>query len=394
MRRKFLATLTAVCMVIGMTGCGDDTARGGGANQTETRETESYSSSVTESNVVEESTEMDESIEESSYEESKVEDSVSEKEPAAQEPKEISGLIVMTTEAPLNALRCTVSSIDPENGNQNVISSFEYRNQKGSDYYYDWLMSPRFYGKYIFDESFTKMAVTKTFASNYETHAGWLLENGEFFDVIEAIGAASQSDFADPVYYRSLGFTDDGYFAFFKWEGKGLILTESDSNTYYTVPISNVTADTVQEERRVPYSIYTGNYEELQNYDLITDWIDSSHCLVTEKTVTNNSIGGTGYSGRSMILNIEDGSTTDYVPGDTRSTWNGYVSPDGAQIAFMSAPKSGEELPDIFITAISGGEPKRIPEHMSIMADYRASEMGFEKSFDGSPERSILIDWR
>lgn len=54
----------------------------------------------------------------------------------------------------------------------------------------------------------------KVFSSNSEVHAGWIDADGNFFDVIEALGLQSKSDFDEPVKYYAAGFAD-GHFCYY-----------------------------------------------------------------------------------------------------------------------------------------------------------------------------------
>lgn len=376
--KKSLATLMAVCMVIGITACGQEPASSSSSIGTqESEETESY---------------VESSVEESSSEESIVESESSE---SAEESREgeneyggISGLIIMTASnqpLPNGSLSgvCNLSSFDPESGETKLISQFQFKSSSDITYFWMDTMSS---GYYQFDSTYSRMATKKYLTATGEEHAGWLTADGEFFDVTEAIGWDRQSDFDDPVRSISMGFTDSDLFIF--------SMEDPDDYTktaYYSVPISDVTVDSVQECRVSACSEYiVENYSEyytklLWEYGKPTSWVDGTHCILTPKR------GLPGNPIASVILDTESGAFTEYIPGDSRNNWNGHISPDGTRIAFTSVPKNGSEKPDIFIVSIDGGNPTRVAEHDFILA---GADPDFGSGIATYADCTILLDWR
>lgn len=388
--KGILSALMVVLMVIGVTGCEDGAHNE--AHSIEEMWSDWRNEEVVESSTKENSIEPEESTApmiESDDETAKndrvgtrpgADEGEKGNDSVIQDNDEVSGLIIMTATAPLNAGNCEVISFNPESGETVVLSNFSFKNNSNVSYLWSDSSSG---GYYQFDDSYTRMATRKFLSAAGDEHAGWLTTDGEFFDVTEAIGGARQSDFADPVHYSSMGFTDNGLFVFQVTDHNDRSVIE-----YYSVPVSNVSADTVQECRTISYSGFAiESYHEYHSFfwpiGTPSSWIDSTYCVLTPK----RSLPGNPVT--SVIFNTADMTSTDYIPGDSRNNWNGQISPDGTQIAFVSAPRSGNESPDIFIVTVSGGEPVRVAEHDFVMT-------GVNNSFGASTYESctMLVDWR
>ena len=65
--------------------------------------------------------------------------------------------------------------------------------------------------------------------------------DGVFFDVTEALELQPQSDFADPVHYTAIGFTEDNCFAYYSTTDNVY------ERTYYIVPLDNLAPEAIQE---------------------------------------------------------------------------------------------------------------------------------------------------
>lgn len=404
MKKRALATLMAVCMVVvGMTGCGGSASGTSSIPQ---------KGSIVESSVEESGSEEEDITDEygriydeelgiyvypSTESEGEENASTLENDRVGAEPMgesesgdnleeqiigdttEISGLIIMSTSRNAQSGTCEVSSFNPENGETETISNFRFKNDDNS---YFWGYAP-YSGYYQFDSTYTKMATRKMINATGEEHAGWLMADGGFFDVIEEIGWARQGDFDDPVKASSIGFTDDDLFIFY------LRNPDSPSNgKYYSVPVHDVSVENIQECHASAYSgyvvdDYNAYYDTVVQHGTPTSWIDGEHCILTPQR------GLLGNPVTSVIFNIGDATSTDYIPGDSRNNWNGYVSPDGTQIAFTSVPRSGNESPDIFIIPINGGDPIRVPEHDFVLA--RAND---DFALLSHSDCNIVIGWR
>ena len=99
----------------------------------------------------------------------------------------------------------------------------------------------------------------------------------------------------------------------------------------------------------------------------------------------------------SCILDIATGETISYVPGDGRYSWCGVASPDGSTVAFLSAPKAGQEPPSLYTMSLNGGDPIRSPASFVFSPAYYYSD-------DDCPAYAIypqsgatcvtLLEWR
>lgn len=297
----------------------------------------------------------------------------------ADDPEEIAGIIAMTTDF-TSRFSFTVVSINPETGEQQEISSFSIPSVTDDSQY----MTPNDYAYYYasarqwLSADFDKVAATRVVLDTGERRAGWFTTDGEFFDVTEALGLSAQSDFDTPARHHAVGFAD-GYFVY----------TAEDDNgdaVYYSVPVENITPEAVLEmnalENVVP------DMEAVFNYDYaLSDWVDDTHCLVD-----NRHDSEWNRKTESLLFDATTGEVASYVPGDARYSWNGVTSPDGANVAFLSSPKGGTELPSLYVMPLAGGDPVEVEV-----------ELGFTKR-GGVPGRvqfptvgevcTTLLDWR
>lgn len=398
MKKKVLAALMAMLMVIGVVGCGSDSGTSASSMPPETRPTES---SVIESE--EEITDEYGRIYDAELgiyvypsTESEKEESTStpgsdrtgarpgadagtEDESMAQNVNEISGLIIANISLGLTTADCStceILSFNPINGEIRTVSNFQIQGNSECDYMFA-VPNGYFSGSYHFNESYTKMAVNKTIIANFETHAGWVTNDGAFFDVTEAVGMASQGGFVDAVKHQSLGFTDNGLFVFCD-------NSNQQNPRCYSVPIDDVSQDTVTEGFVAPYSAHIIDYVDcISLYDVVSDWIDATHCIMTLRN---------GNPTTSVIFDTETGSKTEYIPGNSRKNWHGRLSPDGTQVAFVSTLLTGMESPDIFIISVNGGEPERVVSHSFVITD---TNVDFDLySLSSGKNCCTLIDWR
>lgn len=215
-----------------------------------------------------------------------------------------------------------------------------------------------------FSNDFSKMAATKVFNDKNETHAGWIDQSGEFFDVTEALGEQS-SDFGDPVTYGAIGFTEDNLFVYSNNPSPSYMYWHNDDFRYVS-PDSNKSQEGNPLEGLC--QIIDGN----NRFYCISDRIDEGTFLVD------------GYEGDfcgSMLYNPKSHESSEYIPGTSRSNWSGVCSPDGSQIAFLSMPKEGNSNPEIFIIPFEGGEPEKLN-----------CDIVFSNDTDTSP--SSILEWR
>ena len=291
----------------------------------------------------------------------------------AEGPEEIEEIIAM--EADFTAGRnITVFAIDPESGVQRNISVFslsEWMVPSTSVYYYSsarhWLTT-----------DFDKVAATLVIPDNNERRAGWVAEDGEFFDVTETLGQSAQSDFDTPARHEALGFTND-YFVY-------TVRNDDGEVTYYSVPIYNVVPEAVQEMNALENVVPDRN-EVFNNDYVLSDWVDETHCLADHK---HNGL--TDCKDESLLFDVTTRETASYVPGDARYSWNGVVSPDGTHVAFLSVPKQGTESPNLYVTPLAGGDPVKV--EIALSFSKAAGRIGYTQNPNLGDICVTLLDWR
>lgn len=378
MKKKCLA-IFIVCIGLCFSACGTnesetDQNSGGQENdsdyETETDEDVSYG---TETNTDEEDYVEDISEAETDYDMEdtdvqETEETTGEEEHISSEP---SGLIILNDTKDAGAIK--IVSVQPESGEQQEIASFFVAgmglNREG--YFYQWLSEPIVLSdsmKQKFSYDYTKLAATKTFTNDMESHAGWIENDGTFFDVTEKLGLQSKSDFDDPVHYKAIGFTEDGYFMF------------CDSDHDYYVPLDNLSSGSIEEGSLFSYEDALDDFfHDNLGYasPLLTDWVND-HVFVYQNEKHTDYLGAS--SVHSRIGDLETGETTEYIPG-SKYTWDGVVSPDGKTIAFMSNA-SGDTA--IYTIPVAGGEPVELHTDMGL-----SNPSYFNEEF-----YTTLIDWR
>ncbi len=300
-----------------------------------------------------------------------------EEEVVVAETGEIEGIIVVQNyfyhadDGISNIFVYSIESINPTTGESAKIAEFSINrphNVTSSEFYY---LTPiiglnnRFgYDRRFFSNDFSKMAATKVFNDKNETHAGWIDQSGEFFDVTEALGEQS-SDFGDPVTYGAIGFTEDNLFVYSNNPSPSYMYWHNDDFRYVS-PDSNKSQEGNPLEGLC--QIIDGN----NRFYCISDRIDEGTFLVD------------GYEGDfcgSMLYNPKSHESSEYIPGTSRSNWSGVCSPDGSQIAFLSMPKEGNGNPEIFIIPFEGGEPEKLN-----------CDIVFSNDTDTSP--SSILEWK
>lgn len=285
-----------------------------------------------------------------------------EPEPEPEPEKPLEGLIIATREEHIyqsgNAIECLVFCFNPDTKEETLIADFTYSHQDSSgNKYYDGA-SGYVAARSCFSSDYTKMSSIKLFASNNEQHVGWRNADGSFTDVTETLGQQSKSDFEGPVYYNSVGFAGEN-FGYVKADNS---LTYAGDVFY--LPVDHLSPDAIQEGNvhKVGHPYNEKGALMLDKYgygkygpEKVTDWIDDTHAIVNAVELSNRN---------SLIVDVSAQTETAYIPGDSRNNWNGVVSPDGTEIAFMSEPKSGSDAhADIYIIPVEGGDPVKVEGH-------------------------------
>ena len=288
-------------------------------------------------------------------------------DPVMAEPLKPEGLILMTT-TDASMRDPIISSIDVETGESRVVAEFDFRPQtlQGSISYYP--AAGFFCGhRHWFADDYSKIAVSMTDTQSGQTCAGWMDADGNFFNVSEALDQLIRSDFSDPVQYYAVGFMNDELFVYRQISGTGT----TAKNSYHYVPLDNLNSSAVQDG--LPFPGCEGGFPDAT----VSDQIDDSRFII------NTS------DGVSKILDMTTGSKTDYIPGTSRFSWHGVVSPNGDQVAFMSQPKNGTEK-DIYIMPLTGGDPMKAPTDGFSLSNQQTCESGHGHS----DQCTMLVEWR
>lgn len=263
------------------------------------------------------------------------------------------GIIVLQVDYKTNSFAptFTVSAINPQTGDSHMVSSFVFEHVARVQEK-DFLVEPAYeqarYFNYrdLFNEDFTLVAATKTFLNNEEKHAGWMDQSGNFFDVTEALGEGRQSDFDEAKHYKALGFTPDGNFAYADVE-------DQRHPVYYMVPLDNITpGESYQVNGDTPYIM--DDYSDAWNWRRThyqTCWINDDQFLAV--TYHDSAMS-------CVCITVSSQAIEQIVPSGSQTSWSPVLGPDGASIAFMSAPAEGTDNPAIYLTDINGAAPTKL----------------------------------
>lgn len=315
------------------------------------------------------------------------------------------GIIAALVESDLNHAesRIQVIAIDPDTGEQGIVSEFSLRHATSSE-----IMSPNdadesamrymlkeYYSQSMksgnhrewFSDDYTKMVTNRVFVTReFEQHAGWVDTDGNFFDVTEAVGLAPERGFSNsaPVKHIADGFNSSNFIFH--------ALTSAEEDIYYSVPMDNATKDTIAVlDHRYGY------YETLQHgarNAYPTCWINEQECLVDYyESSTAKS--------KSMLANVETGELTEYLPETDRITWNGVINHEKNTVALATVGSDARDgNAELYIASLDGGEPEKLTlipnsELLFSIAD-ATKRMLFEgaMSNDGTEYGLFLLEWR
>lgn len=355
MRKKFFATLVAVFMMIGMTGCGDTAARSGSTEPTsEDRLTEvqtEESGGESKTDVAAESKGGNtEGGEESSMAEetSTISSSTESTEASIAVDENKPTMTACVRYNAGNGADYTLFSVEPDTQSYTEISSFSYRSTD-EGYYDDALRI--YYQNYsdMFSQDLSKMAVTYVVRAPKYACAGWIDDTGAFFNVPAALGMEAENEFVAQPNYYSVGFTNDGkYFVFVECTDDHFVDPAyerpyyfEDHGKFYYVALDDLSV------------AYEGNPldEEAKNgYDeviQITDWVDNNRYL---SELDQNCI---------IRSADEPANYTELIPGETRINRSAIVGPDG-NIAFVSNSKGSYEDMAIYSISLESSNPQKV----------------------------------
>lgn len=278
----------------------------------------------------------------------------------------------------------SVQSVNSENGEKNIISSFTvYQRATSKSDGRKWInllsntgCSTRAPLKRMFSEDYKYIATTRFAEDTGEYHAGYYDEEKRFHDVTVAVDAVG-GDFDEPIKQISIGFTEDGYFVFAELPPKSLdTLFVGGYHAYnsdwkvYQVNLGE--HGEVIESSMKPYDdlnrLQGDNWEWLEEGCEVTDWMDETRCLLNYPEETARLLYGELRIDRWNVR-VFDTQTQEYsslISGETRTNWSGVISPDGRNVAFLSAPKQGNGNASLYSVPIDGGEPVRICDDISV----------------------------
>lgn len=272
--------------------------------------------------------------------------------------KEPHGIIALTSQFDMNSgiNYYTVYKIDPETGKSVEIRSFatSVNPVSGTNYVIEGGVSWSYPGckRHWFFDDYTRLVATKTFRDTQDVHAGWIDEDGNFFDVSEAIGDIRSNDFEDPTYCKGEGFTHDGKFVYSCGRhGYGYFCEITGSSGSYSC------STPAEGEVSMPTFAY--------------EWLDDTHYI--------------GYKDSPCILDVTKPSLEDVkelLPHSTeRNSWSAVISPDREYVAFLSQLKQGnlDGKSDLFIMSLS--DPSNI------------AKLETDLTFLGGAAGSSLLEW-
>jgi hypothetical protein len=271
-------------------------------------------------------------------------------------------------------------SIDPNTGDTAVVR--ECSNQKSQcqlgtslatfdDHYY-------ILNRFSFDSSYNRIVATKVFHNDGATHIGWIDTNGNFTDVSQEI-VPPAGDFSGAIQHRNPKFGPDNYLYFYNEDLAGTQIVRVPSSNFSEASIEVMDDDvdlstyiinpdgTASDVGR--YVIYSDpsmlcNAPHGGLYGGIYDWVTPTTCIGPNMDYC--------YSVENCQICLYDAQTDPDPYGnvinerpllpdiDNRINYNGIVSPDGKQIAFLSHLTIGTDTPALFLVSSSGGEPTKV----------------------------------
>lgn len=344
--KKFLAIMLALCMAVGIMGCGsknEDTAAVVSSQKVKNSDKEEP-----ESTEERRTTEADESVSASESDETETDITTGVSEPSEDEaddvPGEIdcSGIILCAEVSEYYIL----FAVNPETGKCSEVNRFPKFLQEGmfqlTNYYAN--------GMSTFSKDLDKAAFSGCDSETGQYYTGWIDSNGNIFNLTKSLGMdrventgnefEKQPELAD---YYPLGFTKDGISFVFR-ESTG----EHTEPKYYYVSLDDLTV------------VHEGNpLKDEINRDSLPLEVGISVTAQLDETEWLYEYGWNlciWVSGDSILMDRV------LVSGEARSNKDGVVGPDG-RIAFYSEPRgTAEKYKDtgIYVIQRDGSDVHRI----------------------------------
>lgn len=305
---------------------------------------------------------------------STIETEKAEQEHLKKETLEGVGIIAVKYESGTNGQAITLTCIDPVTGENQVVRSFS---SVGKNFDIEELPSSPLWARQRFDSKFKKVAVTTKPSSDGSTHVGWLTDTGNYFDITN-ITADERTDFSSPILHNKGRFGPEDYFYYYDAKQQGGLWISSQDITIMRIPSSNPTKDLLEamdddvgtntyyvqpngipEDGTSIFPMSDSTGEWYASGATTMDWIDTTTYIAVSSWEKDSTI----YKKKALqVKDIWGHETHKILPEiKDRRNWNGIVSPDGNQIAFLSKINTGTEPPELFIVSSSGGEPVKVP---------------------------------
>lgn len=364
--KKLLALLLVVGMAFSLCACGSDSGASGAPDSSSVPSNESEIAGTDPAAKADGSNDSD-SQPSTDNSAPGIPDNPSDEPVEPELPTAPSGLILMTT-TDSNLRDPKIYSVNVETGESELIAEFNFTPKALQDtILYFMAEGFRCGHQDCFTDNYSKVAVSMTDSKSGQNCAGWIDADGSFFNVSEALGQLNRGDFDDIVKYYAVGFFDDEFFVYRQIAGTGA----SAKSSYHYVPLDNLDPSAIQDG--LPFPGCENGFPKVT----ISDYIGDSRFLI------NTS------DGMSQIFDMTTGEKTGYVPGTSRFSWHGVLSPDGNLVAFMSQPKNGTEV-DIYVMPLAGGDPVKVPTDNFKLSYQQACENGH--GYDN--QVTMLVDWR
>lgn len=283
-----------------------------------------------------------------------------------------------------NTADMSIQSVNPENGEKNTISSFTlYQRVTSNSDGRKWInvlsnigCSKRVPLRGMFSRDYKYLAITRFAEDTGEYHAGYYDEENRFYDATVAVDAVG-GDFDEPVNQISIGFTEDGHFVFAELPPNSLSTFyvggyhtyDSDWKVYQVDLAEN--GEIIKSSMK-PYDaldkLQGDNWEWLEEGCEVTAWMDETRCILNYPEESAELLYGELRIDRwgVRVFNTQTQEYSSLIPSETRTNWSGVISPDGRNVAFLSAPKQGNGNASLYSVPIDGGEPVKICDDIPV----------------------------
>jgi hypothetical protein len=313
----------------------------------------------------------------------------------------------------------TVISINPVTGAHRTIKTIDVSSVFARD------VNPenfhmRFNRSQVLDTNMDRLAVGRGgIGADNAWHVGWLDERGDFFDVTALITTPAQGGFEDStVLHLSPSFGPDGYFYFMSVKFRTGYTFAAQEPSLMRVPLNNLVPDAVEvviervtSTSQPKYFIYPdGSAAQVPGDIMYSDasmsywlrfgtllsysarqWVDQKTLLGVYDPNYRNTWEGTALPALVYLDAYHEGETFSglidsygrvggtrrlVLPANpTRISWDGVMSPDGTQIAFLSR-STGTSTPELFIASADGQNATRVNAQVAFQ-DYDSTGAGY-----------------